>query len=47
MLPIIEVKNNRGEVPYLQMDWPQYMQYEMEKYFVDNGVVLGPILWTH
>jgi hypothetical protein len=47
MLPMIEVKNNRGEVPYLQMDWPQYLREEIEKYFEHNGVVLGPILWTH
>jgi hypothetical protein len=47
MLPMIEVTNNKGEVPYLQMDWPQYLRDEIEKYFKHNGVVLGPILWSH
>ena len=48
MLPMIDVKNTRGEVPYLQMDeWPQYLGTEIEKYFENSGVNLSPILWTH
>ena len=48
MLPMIDVKNTRGEIPYLQMDeWPQYLRKEIELYFVNSGVNLSPILWTH
>jgi hypothetical protein len=48
MLPMIDVKNTRGEIPYLQMDeWPQYLREDIERYFVNSGVNLSPILWTH
>lgn len=48
MLPMIDIKNTRGEVPYLQMDeWPQYLRNEIEQYFETRGVTLSPILWTH
>lgn len=48
MLPMIDVKNTRGEIPYLEMDdWPQYLRTEIEIYFKNSGVNLSPILWTH
>jgi len=44
MLPKIEVKNNRGEVPYLEMNWPRYLCSAIENYFQHNEVFLKPIL---
>jgi hypothetical protein len=47
MLPKIEVRNKRGEVPYLEMDWPQHTRSQIEDYFERNKVVFKAILWTH
>lgn len=46
-LPVIDVINRRGEIPYLQMIWPLRLRRELEEYLRHNGVVIGEILWTH
>jgi hypothetical protein len=46
-LPIIEVKDKRGEIPYLAMLWSARLRSELEKYLKNHGVKIGAILWTH
>ena len=46
-LPIIEVVDKRGEVPYLKMAWPTQSRETVEKYLQRNNVVVGGLLWTH
>lgn len=47
-LPVIEVKDNKDEVPYLQMEWPKKSYNRLEKYLKHHGGVKRcPILQTH
>jgi len=46
-LPIVEVINKKGGVPYLQMSWASYLKRQIEKYLQSKGVYLGSTLWTH
>jgi hypothetical protein len=46
-LPIIQVSDQRGEVPYLKMTWPLRSRIEIEKYLQRNSVKTGGPLWTH
>jgi hypothetical protein len=46
-LPIIEVSDKRGEIPYLKTLWPVCFRSELEKYLKHHGVKIGAILWTH
>jgi hypothetical protein len=46
-LPLIEVINKRGEIPYLRMIWPLPLRGEIEQHLKRDRVVLGAILWTH
>ena len=46
-LPVVEVINKRGEVPYLRTVWPLRLRDEIVKYVKQHRVVIGKILWTH
>jgi hypothetical protein len=46
-MPVIEVSDKRGEVPYLKMIWPAQCRDMVEKYLSRNGVIVGGPLWTH
>ncbi len=46
-LPIIEVIDKRGEVPYLQMLWDQSLRRELARYLEKNNVVIRTDLWSH
>jgi hypothetical protein len=46
-LPIIQVSDKRGEVPYLKMTWPARSKMEIEKYLRNNSVKAGEPLWSH
>jgi hypothetical protein len=46
-LPIIQVSDKRGEVPYLKMTWPLRCRIDIEKYLQRNSVKTGGPLWTH
>lgn len=45
-LPLIEVINNRGEIPYLQIAWPLRMRSEIEQHLRNHNVAVGAILWN-
>lgn len=46
-LPIIEIIDKRGEVPYLQMLWDLSLQRELARYLEKNNVVIRTDLWSH
>jgi hypothetical protein len=45
-LPVIDVVNKRGELPYLQMIWERNVQTEILSYLKKNDVYLGNSLWN-
>jgi hypothetical protein len=46
-LPLIEVVDKRGGIPYLRMIWPLPLRGEIEQYLKHHQVVIDAILWTH
>jgi len=46
-LPVIEVNDRRGEIPYLKMLWRACFRPELGKYLKHHGVKIGAILWNH
>lgn len=46
-LPLIEVIDRRGEIPYLRTIWPLPLRGEIEQSLKRDQVILGAILWTH
>ena len=46
-LPVIEVIDKRGDVPYLQMIWDMRLQKILENYLRKEHVKIGNKLWNH
>jgi hypothetical protein len=46
-LPVIEIVNKRGKIPYLHMDWPMHFQLDIEKYLKNHRAIEGDTLWMH
>ena len=46
-LPVIDVIDNRGGVPYLQIIWHLSLRSALERYLKKHNVVIGGELWTH
>lgn len=46
-LPVIDVIDNRGGVPYLQIIWHLSLRSALESYLKKHNVVIGGELWTH
>lgn len=45
-LPIIEIVNKRGELPFLLMRWPKGCQSVIEKYLIRHNINLVSDLWS-
>lgn len=45
-LPIIEVIDRRGQIPYLSMSWEPRLRDELEKYLRKHGVRISSSLWN-
>lgn len=46
-LPMIELVDRRGEIPYLESIWPFGLRSELNEYLRRRQVVSGPMLWIH
>lgn len=46
-LPVIEVLDRRGEVPYLRMVWPLRWRSQLETYLKHRGIVMDGNQWIH
>ena len=46
-LPIIEIIDRKDGIPYLEINWHQYLLSVLEKYLRNQNVIIVRQLWTH